>query len=141
MSGSFHASTADYIRFDDGAMFHADLSKTTTLTVAAPAAFGFLGNNPAAITIDQSFLQVPDGETLSVIGGDIDIMGDNSFASAYIGARSGQINIASVASNGEVVPNVPGGDPGLNVDSFSSLGRIEISQVHIYLLVVEVVGL
>ena len=77
--------------------------RPATLTVAEPAAFGFLGNNPAAITIDQSFLQVPDGETLSVIGGDIDIMG--SASNENLVALGGRINIASVASPGEVVPN------------------------------------
>jgi len=126
VSGAFHVSTANYLRFNDGAMFHADLSKTSTLTVAEPAAFGFLSNNPAAISIDQSFLQVPAGETLSVIGGDIDIMGSTS--NDNLSAPGGRINITSVASPGEVVSNAPGGAPDLQVDSFGSLGTINLSQ-------------
>ncbi|MCP4266421.1 MAG: filamentous hemagglutinin N-terminal domain-containing protein [Candidatus Brocadiaceae bacterium] len=128
VSGSFHVSTADYLRFSDGTEFHADLSKGSILTVAPVAAFGFLGDNPASIKINNSILYVPDGETISAVGGDIEITGNGYFASAQIGAGSGQINIASVASDGEVVPNASGGDPDLNVDSFSSLGDIEISQ-------------
>ncbi len=121
IQGSFHVSTADYLRFSDGAEFHADLSKGSTLTVAPLAAFGFLGNNPASITIQNSKLDIPKGETLSVIGGDISIIGGDFTASG------GQINIASVASPGEVVPNVPGDTQDLNVDSFSSLGKIDLS--------------
>jgi filamentous hemagglutinin family protein len=40
--GSFHASTADVLRFADGAEFSTRLSEKSTLTVAAPSAFGFL---------------------------------------------------------------------------------------------------
>ncbi len=122
VQGSFHVSTADYLRFGDGAEFHADLSKGSNLTVAPVAAFGFLGDNPAAVTINQSSLEVPEDETLSVIGGDIEVSG------AFLGAESGRINIASVASPGEVVPNVPGEASDLQVDSFSSLGNIDLSQ-------------
>src|SRR5712691_4991902 len=48
VSGSFHVSTADYLRFADGATFSAHLGQESTLTVAPPAAFGFLGSTPAA---------------------------------------------------------------------------------------------
>ena len=43
VSGSFHVSTADYLRLADGARFFARLSETSTLSVAPPVAFGFLG--------------------------------------------------------------------------------------------------
>src|SRR5262249_8502004 len=49
VSGSFHVSTADYVRLADGARFSAHLSETSTLSVALPAAFGFLGPSPARI--------------------------------------------------------------------------------------------
>src|SRR5712691_9980294 len=75
VKGSFHVSTADYLRMADGAKFSANLSQDSVLTVAPPAAFGFLGENPAPITIQGSSLEVPTGETLSVIGGDIEIKG------------------------------------------------------------------
>ena len=41
VSGSFHVSTADYLRLADGVQFHANLSRHSVLTVAPPAAFGF----------------------------------------------------------------------------------------------------
>jgi filamentous hemagglutinin family protein len=46
VSGSFHVSTADSLRFADGATFSAHMSEKSTLTIAPPAAFGFLGAVP-----------------------------------------------------------------------------------------------
>src|SRR5262245_4148160 len=78
VSGSFHVSTADYLRFADGATFSAHIGEKSTLTVAAPAAFGFLGPTPAPVTMQGSALQVPAGQTLSVVGGDITLVGNGS---------------------------------------------------------------
>src|SRR6266853_1175923 len=61
ISGSFHVSTADYLRLADGARFAARLSETSTLSVAPPAAFGFLGPTPASIVVQGSTLEVPEG--------------------------------------------------------------------------------
>lgn len=58
LRGSFHVSTADFLRFADGAQFSAQVGEKSTLTVAPPAAFGFLGNTPAAISIQRSVLTV-----------------------------------------------------------------------------------
>ena len=119
MSGSFHVSTADYLRFSDGARFYANLSNSSTLTSAPISAFGFLSNTPAAITIQESFLQVPNGKTLSIIGGDINITNQSP---GYLYAPCGQINLVSVASPGEV--NVT----DFSTNSFSKLGNITIFQ-------------
>ncbi len=128
VKGSFHASTADFVRLSDGGIFYADPGGNSTLTVTSPAAFGFLDGNPAGITIQGSALEVPEGKTLSVVGGDIEIKGDSSFASASLTALSGQINIASVASPGEVIPNTSGEAPDIQVESFEHLGEIALAQ-------------
>src|SRR5215831_2659974 len=73
VGGSFHVSTADYLKFADEAKFHADLAKQSVLTSAPVSAFGFLSQNPAGIKIQGSALGVPAGQTLSLIGGDINI--------------------------------------------------------------------
>ena len=78
INGSFHASTADVLRFADGAMFSARLNEKSTLTVASPAAFGFLSEKPAGIAIEGSRLEVPKSETLSLVGGDVKIVGRRS---------------------------------------------------------------
>lgn len=115
VSGSFHVSTADYLRMTDGARFYANLSNTSVLTSAPIAAFGFLNNDPAPISIQESYLKVPKGKTLSVVGGDIDITNN---CAGYLWAPSGQINLVSVASPGEVNLN------DLNTNSFAKLGNI-----------------
>jgi filamentous hemagglutinin family protein len=131
ISGSFHVSTADYLGFTDGAKFSANLGQASVLTVAEPAAFGFLGNMPAAITIQGSRLQVPAGNALSVVGGDIEIVGSGPLTAASVptlGAPSGRIQLASVASPGELAFSPLELAPDLQVDGFTRLGRMALSQ-------------
>ena len=73
--GSFHVSTADYLKFSDGSKFYTNTSSTSVLSVADPAAFGFLGPNPAPISGDTAYLQVQEGKILSIIGGDLTFWG------------------------------------------------------------------
>src|SRR5437660_216158 len=56
VGGSVHVSTADYLRFNDGAKVFANVSSPnpSVLTAAPPVAFGFLGPTPAGITITQN---------------------------------------------------------------------------------------
>ncbi len=101
--GSFHASTADVLRFEDGATFAADLGGQSTLTVASPVAFGFLQAQPARLTVDGSHLEVPEGETLSLIGGDMAITGDADsacFDFPTLAAPGGRLHLISVGSVG-----------------------------------------
>src|SRR5262249_35888006 len=120
--GSFHVSTADYLRMADGAKFYANLSQESVLTSAPPAAFGFLNGNPAPIALQGSTLQVPEGKTLSVVGGDLQITGGS------LSAPHGQLNLASVASAGEVIPTVAEQGPDLKMEGFGRLGKIEAAQ-------------
>jgi filamentous hemagglutinin family protein len=122
VSGSFHVSTADYLRFADGVTFSAHLGQESTLTVAPPAAFGFLGSNPAGIAMQGSSLRVPTGKILSLVGGDVQLTGGT------LVAPSGRIQLASVASPGDVMFSPPELAPELQVDSFARLGRLELSQ-------------
>lgn len=152
VSGSFHVSTADLLRFGDGNTFYTnpalDGLGDSVLRVAPPEAFGFLGNpttfgftseTPAPITIEGSFLQVPTpgafpavgGQTLSVVGGAITITGGTpeggAFRGATLSAPSGRIHIASLASPGEVTIESPEGVPVFTVDPSAALGRVDIS--------------
>jgi filamentous hemagglutinin family protein len=100
VQGSFHATTADYLRLGNEGSFHASVPEKSTLISAPPAAFGFLGNNPAAITVkgEEVTLKVPTTKDLSLIGGKIEL------EDSVLHAPSGRINIAAVSSAGEVVP-------------------------------------
>ena len=122
VSGSFHVSTADYIRFADGNTFCTNAcpnGQANVLSVAEPAAFGFLGPTAGPISVQQSFLQVPEGKTLTIVGGDIQVADFSLLA-----APGGQIQIGSFASAGEATVG------GLNGD-FASLGPITISNASI----------
>lgn len=71
--GSFHASTADTVKFADGAEFDASSPAQSTFTTAQPNAFGFLDNTPAGLAVQDGKLQAPDGKTLSLSGGEVRI--------------------------------------------------------------------
>jgi filamentous hemagglutinin family protein len=121
--GSFHVSTADYLKFQDGIDFYSgDAIAPDTLSTAEPEAFGFLDNDIAGISLlgnTGSILEVQQGSTLSIIGGDI------TSENTSIYAPGGQINIASAASAGEISFN----ESGIQTksDGFMAMGNIHIS--------------
>ncbi|BDI16141.1 hypothetical protein ANSO36C_19430 [Nostoc cf. commune SO-36] len=107
IGGSFIASTASSLNFDDGTKFSATNPQTTPLlTVSVPIGLQF-GANAAPIRNQSqaspngainSFgepvgLQVPRGKTLALIGGDITLEGGS------LTAVSGRIELGSVAGN------------------------------------------
>src|SRR4051812_1318970 len=102
VTGSFTASTANYLKLADNARFVAALGADDSgLSTAPVSAFGFLGGNSGSITVNQSTLAVQNGQTLSLVGGNVTIDGGT------IQAPQGHIHVASVASAGEV-PLDPG---------------------------------
>ena len=122
--GSFHVSTADYLRFEDGGRFYSiPGAADQLLSVASPAAFGFLNTNPEKIGIQESALEVSQGRTLSFIGGDVEIQGGPG---GFLYAPGGRIQIVSVASPGEVTPDLSQGSSVMRVDS-QVLGKVDLS--------------
>ena len=128
--GSFHASTADVLRLADGAVFSTRLTEKSTLTVASPSAFGFLHAKPAGIAIQGSHLEVPEGKTLSLVGGDMTIAGDGDPSSGppTLAASGGRINLTSVASSGNVVFDPASPLSGIDV---GSVDQMELGQMDI----------
>jgi filamentous hemagglutinin family protein len=134
VGGSVSLTTADYLRLTDGATFKAvPGSQDTSLSSAPVSAFGFLGSNPGAITVQGGQLTVSEGQDLSLIGGDITVQG-GTFAQATVqparlSAPGGQITLVSVGSPGQVsatgVENQPL-EPFVN--GFSRFGTISLSQ-------------
>jgi large exoprotein involved in heme utilization and adhesion len=141
VQGSFHASTADYLRLGEGGRFDARYPNESLLTIAPIEAFGFFTDTPASITIQNSDLSVSDGNSLSLIGGDLYLNGNSPlmfnekglmavFARSKLSAPAGRINLASVASIGEVIPsefgldlNAPGGTITANNTLMDVSGR------------------
>ena len=122
VNGSFYTSTADVLRFADGAAFSAHLNEKSILTVAAPSAFGFLSERPASMTIERSHLEVHEGETLSIVGGNIDVVGGT------LKAPGGRITIIGVASSGDAMVNNSELLAEINLEDFDRLGVIRITQ-------------
>jgi filamentous hemagglutinin family protein len=100
VSGSVHISTADTVRFADGTTMPAGTPQGSSLTVAPPAAFGFLGPIAGNIRVTgdngaaPATLGVP--KNLSLVGGPVTIQ------NAAISSDTGRIRIISAASAGNV---------------------------------------
>jgi filamentous hemagglutinin family protein len=135
VQGAFHVSTADYLRLADGARFFARLTEQSTFSMAPPAAFGFLGPTPKAITVNGSELKVARGETFSLVGGAITLAGNVAetavnmpTATPTLRASEGHIHLVSVASVGEVASPLTGQPLDLEVGSVDRLGRLNLLQ-------------
>ncbi|MCP4699737.1 MAG: CHAT domain-containing protein [Gammaproteobacteria bacterium] len=108
VQGSLYISTADYLRLGATGRFDAVHPEQSTLTVAAPGAFGFLDESVAGISKDHAFLAVPDGKTLSFTGGKLLFtdgaaeVRENLVMGSFARSQAGQINLVSVASAGEM---------------------------------------
>lgn len=89
---SLHVSTADELRFNDGAVYSASDPGRSTLTMAAPEAFGFLSPQPGAIELNGTRLEVKPGQALSLTAENIGITG-SAAQSAGIQAPGGEIQL------------------------------------------------
>lgn len=95
VGGSFVASTASSIKFNNGVEFSAiDPQAPPLLAINVPTGLQF-GNNAATIVnrsqADLVGLQVPTGKTLALVGGDLEITG------GFLTAERGRIELGSVA--------------------------------------------
>ena len=102
LSGSFHASTANYIKLADGGRFDATSPAASVLTMAPPAAFGFLGPAPAPLSVQGSTLTVPEGGSLSLVGGAVHL------ADASVRTAAGDVRLVAMGGAGEVPINATG---------------------------------
>ncbi|WP_293145641.1 S-layer family protein [Microcoleus sp. bin48.metabat.b7b8b9.023] len=146
LRGSFVASTADSIVFNNGFEFSSTTGQTSPLlTVNIPVGLRFRDNpgtivnqstatgtvnlpatSPVPIPITERVgLAVDKGQTLALIGGDIQIPGGNLTASG------GQILLGSVASPGLVdlalTSSSQQGSLSLNYSKIQNFGNIQIS--------------
>jgi filamentous hemagglutinin family protein len=131
VQGGFHASTADYLRLQDGGRFEARVPSNSLLTVAPVAAFGFLTEVPGEIRLQDSKLSVSEGKTLSLIGGTIFMEGEPLVHSEdgrmttvnnVVSANSGRINLASATADNEIMLT----ESGLNFDTETRKGQITV---------------
>lgn len=146
VSGSVAFTTADYLRLaeshgSNSGIFHSASTETSLLTSAPVAAFGFLNSNPAAIAVQGSTLTVQPGESISLLGGNHGFTSTNphtgtttavpdgvTVTGGQLVAPDGQIHIASVASQGEILATNFTETGNINGHTFTTLGALQISQ-------------
>lgn len=151
ITGSFHASTGDYLGLGERDRFYTSPKAGEILSTAAPAVFGFLDSDAAKIEFHGAEiaqedwdgtsrgLNVPKGETISVIGGDVEMNG--SYYTVYqdeektvskeirvgtLDAPGGRVNIAAAGSEGEAILT----DEGLDV-TWKTSGDINMDHARV----------
>ena len=161
IGGSFHVSTADFLRLGENERFYTLPLESDVLSASAPAAFGFLDGDAGKISAEGmgelstdlwgedfdnwrdwknanpdffSGLETPEGEAISMIGGDVEITGTfyhdpsnplitNTPVGKSLSAPYGRISLAAVKSEGEVRLT----ESGVNV-SAEQLGDIRVAE-------------
>jgi filamentous hemagglutinin family protein len=95
IGGSFIASTASSIKFNDGIEFSATNPQASPLlTMSVPTGLQFDNTAASIVTRSQADnvgLQVPTGKTLALVGGNLGITG------GFLTAERGRIELGSVA--------------------------------------------
>src|SRR5262245_42042181 len=132
VGGMVTFTSADYLRLTDNARFNAVPGPADALLTAAPvAAFGFLGSNPGAITVQGSQFTVTEGTGISLVGGNITVQSgtpDGGTAQpARLSAPNGKIQLASAASPGEFDAATLQPLPNVNNTSFTSFGSVSLA--------------
>ncbi|MGC9506114.1 filamentous hemagglutinin N-terminal domain-containing protein, partial [Baaleninema sp.] len=96
ISGSFFASTADSLVFENNAEFSAtNPASAPLLTVSVPVGVQ-LGNSPGTIRGTEASLEIRQRETLALLGGTIDLDG------VQISAPGGRVLLGGVGGTGTV---------------------------------------
>ncbi|MEZ4282690.1 MAG: filamentous hemagglutinin N-terminal domain-containing protein [Myxococcota bacterium] len=132
VSGAFIASTADRALFTDGGVFETAAGAAPSLSIADVAGFGFL-SAPAPIRIVGSQIEHGLDRRFGLIGGDLELRGGRSDGQpGTLAVRSGELDLASLASSGEVYidADVDGdgiGDGALRIENASRRGDVTIA--------------
>lgn len=134
IGGSFVASTASSLKFDDGFEFSATAPQIAPLlTVSVPIGLQFgstagnIINRSQALPINDNSgfpvgLQVPTGKTLALVGGDVTLDG------GYLTAAEGRIELGSVAGSGLVKLTSIGQGYALGYADVANFGDILLTQ-------------
>ncbi len=135
VGGSFVGTTADGIQFGEQGFFSATEPNEPTLLTVNPSAFFFNQLNPGNITNNSvaaagldpsgSFtvfgLRVPDGKSLSLLGGNVEVDGGGVIA------FGGTVNFVSLADTGTVNLDIAGDNFRF---SFTDLARGNIAIIN-----------
>jgi filamentous hemagglutinin family protein len=120
VSGSFAASTANYLKLADGAQFVAALDADDSMLSTAPVvAFGFLDGAAGSLEVHGNLKAAPGG-SLSVVGSTVSV-GEGT----QLEALGGQIQLIGASAPGEVaVP--PSSSPPLGASPAPAAGSSDV---------------
>ncbi|MEA5603987.1 filamentous hemagglutinin N-terminal domain-containing protein [Nostoc sp. UHCC 0252] len=102
VKGSFVATTADAIQFGNQGFFRASASEVPLLTVNPSALFHQSANSPIENRASVNGLSVPDGRSLLLVGGEVNLNGGK------LNAFGGRVELGGLAEAGVI---------GLDVDN------------------------
>ena len=145
LRGSFVATTADGIQFGNQGVFSTSNPEAPPLLTVNPSAFIFNRLRPSAITLNSSRevtgqrkfydsesslvdltdtfgLQVPDGHSLMLLGGDV------TLTDSHLNALEGRVELGSIAGTGTVGLTLNNNTWSLNFPSNLALGNVSLSQ-------------
>jgi filamentous hemagglutinin family protein len=130
IGGSFVATTANAIQFGNQGTFSASVPNNPALLTVNPSALLYNQINAAALIQNNSIvtvngnivgLQVPDGKSLLLVGGNVNLDGGRLTASG------GRVKLASLAALGTVGLNVADNTLRLSVSSGVQRGDVSLS--------------
>jgi filamentous hemagglutinin family protein len=135
VGGSFVATTADSIKFGDRGFFSVSNPEVPPLLTVQPSAFffnqmndgGIQNNSIAAAGLDPSGsfevfgLRVPDGKSLSLLGGELTVNGGG------MSAFGGVVNLGAVSGEGTVNLNLNGNNFSFD---FPEIARANVSIIN-----------
>jgi filamentous hemagglutinin family protein len=119
VEGSFVATTANSLMFENGFAFSATTPQSPPLlTISVPVGLQY-GGNAASIETQGSRLQVPDGKTLALVGGNLQLN------STLLEAPEGRVELAGVSGSGAIGLEVNNSNLRLSVPQ--GIARTDVS--------------
>jgi filamentous hemagglutinin family protein len=123
IGGSFLASTASSLNFADGTQFSATPTQTTPLlTVSVPLGLQYEGNaGSIRVQNSNSTLRVPNGKTLALVGGNVQLN------DAFLQAPGGRVELGGLAGAGTVALNLDNNNLRLSFPDGVALADVSLS--------------
>jgi filamentous hemagglutinin family protein len=122
VNGSFVATTANAVQFGERGVFSAKDPNAPPLLTVNPSAFLFnqIATQQSAIE-HQGILRVPDGKSLLLVGGNVNL----NFG--YLFAPGGRVELVGVAGSGSAELTVDGNNLSLSFPSNTALADISLT--------------
>ncbi|MBF2027954.1 MAG: filamentous hemagglutinin N-terminal domain-containing protein [Oscillatoriales cyanobacterium C42_A2020_001] len=132
LRGSFVASTSNGVIFDNQFTYGTISPQTPPLlTINLPTGLQY-GSSPGGILVQGAVLQVPNGQTLALVGGNVALVGARLLAPASRVEVSGLVTPGVIALNPDALRNSARNSPALlNPSGSTERGTIDLNGTEI----------